>query len=202
MTTLQEYRKRKFRSIKDFAVASGYSASKASGILRGLYHLALSKDEVKHIASVLGISFVECADACDNTFAELKHYKGDDWKKTARTHKGIWERWRWEEDLMRVGRKAAETGDWREFREKTRFDWQEEARGQQRSQGSTTRSSSTASTCFQILGVSSTASASQIMAAFRAKVKAASDGKGGFTGDMDKLVQAKEQALDLLKTRA
>jgi hypothetical protein len=203
---LQEYRKRKFRYIKDFAAASGYGSSKASGILRGLYHMTLSKDEVRHVASVLGISFVECADACDNTYAELKGYKAyrDDWKKTARTHKGIWARWQWEDILLRDTKKAAESGDWTEYRKKY---WTDEtfARGKggswSSSDGSTWSHTSghTTSTadqdCFSVLGVPSTATVTQIKAAFRAKVKAASDGKGGFHGDMDKLVQAKEQAL-------
>lgn len=178
--TLQEYRQRKFKTIKAFAEAYGCGASKASGILRGLYHTTLSKDEVKHLAEVLGISFVECADACDNTFAELKHYKGDDWKKTARTHKGIWERWRWVDELLRDTDKAAKSGDWTEYRKKYAPPFTDERQYY--------------SSCFAILGIPPNATVEQIKAAFRSKVKASHE-QGHFTGDMDKLVQAKEKAL-------
>jgi hypothetical protein len=49
---------------------------------------------------------------------------------------------------------------------------------------------------FELLGLPLEATVEQILQAFRARVKAASDGKGGYQGDMDKLVQAKELALD------
>lgn len=45
------------------------------------------------------------------------------------------------------------------------------------------------------LGLSLNASRDVILATFRAKVKASADGKGGYTGDMDLLVKAKEKAL-------
>ncbi|SRR5579875_1285588 len=188
MPTLQEYRKRKYWTIKDFAMDYGCGATKASGILRGLYHETLSKDEVKHLANVLGISFVECADACDVTFAELKHLKGDAWKKTARTHRGIWARWQYEELLARDGKRAAQSGDWRAFRWKY-LPHEEEKRQTQE------RPNYAPATCWQILGIPASATPELIKAAFRAKVKAASDGKGGYREDMDRLVQAKEQAL-------
>jgi transcriptional regulator with XRE-family HTH domain len=149
--TLQDLRKRKYKTIKAFAEAYGCSPTKASGILRGLYHMALSKDDVKYLASVLGVSFLACAEACDNTFAALKNYKGDDWKKTARTHKGIFFGPLLQQEV------------------------------------------------FARLGVSANASEAEIMKAFRDKVKLASDGKGGYQGDMDKLVQDKEQALKLVR---
>lgn len=113
---LQDLRKRRYKTIKAFAEAYGCGSQKASGILRGLYHMTLSKDEVKHLALVLGVDFVECADACDNTYAAFKNYKGDEWKHTPRTHKGIWERWRWEEALCFMAKQAAASGDWTEYR--------------------------------------------------------------------------------------
>lgn len=186
---LQDYRKRKYRTIKAFAEAYGCGTQKASGILNGKYHATLSKNEVRHLASILGISFVECADACDSAFAELMHYKGDAWKRTARTHKGIWARWQWEEEIIRDTRKAAQSGDWTEYRRKY-----VSSDGDTRSQGYTSASAAR-ETCFTLLGISSLATASQIKQAFRNKVKAMADGKGGYRGDMDKLVQAKEQAL-------
>jgi hypothetical protein len=189
MATLQSLRGRKYPTIKAFAAAYGCSPTKASGILRGLYHMAMSKSMVKHLAEVLGVSFIECADACDNTFAELKGYRGDAWKRTPRTHKGIWERWRWEEELARDTMNAARSGDWTEYRRK--YTEQQDQQNKQRP----TERPSYALDCYSVLGISSSATATQIKQAFRAKVKAASDGNGGYRGDMHKLVQAKEQAL-------
>lgn len=176
MATLQDLRKRKFKTIKAFSEACGYGygPQKASGILRGLYHMTLSKDEVKYLASILGVSFVECADACDNTFAELKGYKGDDWKRTPRTRKGIWVRWQWEDDLYRDIRNARDTGDWTEYRKKYTNDG-----NNQRQQNNNQQTKTSTLDCFVLLGLSSTASVDQIKTAFRAKVKSSSDGKGG-----------------------
>lgn len=198
MATLQELRKRKFPTIKAFSQACGYGygPQKSSGILRGLYHMTLSKNEVKYLASILGVSFVECADACDNTFAELKCYKGDAWKQTARTHKGIWERWRWEEALCSETRKAAASGDWTEYRRK--YTNQDQ---QQRQKKYTANQQTYTIDCFSVLGIASSASCDQIKQAFRTKVKAASDGKGDYSGDMHKLVQAKEKALAYAQSR-
>lgn len=190
MATLQDLRKRRFRTIKLFAEAYGCGATKASEILRGHYHPGLSKDNVRHLASVLDVGFVECADACDNAFAELKGYRGDAWKRTPRTHKGIWERWRWEEEMVRDTMHAAQTGDWTEYRRK--YMYQQE---QQSKQPPPRERQSSALDCYSILGISSGATAEQIKSAFRAKVKAAADGNGGYRGDMHQLVQAKEQAL-------
>lgn len=189
MMTLQQLRGRKFGTIKAFAAAYGCGPQKASGILRGLYHMALSKDDVRYLASVLGVDFVTCADACDATFAESKGYRKDGWQRTPRTHKGIWERWRWEEALLRDTKKAAESGEWTEYRRK--YVHQREQQSKQQTQ----QRQSSALDCYSILGISSGATVAQIKEAFRAKVKAASDGKGGYRGDMHKLVMAKEQAL-------
>jgi hypothetical protein len=49
---------------------------------------------------------------------------------------------------------------------------------------------------FEVLGLPLEATVEQILQAFRARVKEASDGQGGYRGDMDRLVQAKELALD------
>ena len=194
MTTLQDYRLRHYRTIKAFAEAYGCGATKASGILRGLYHETLSKGEVQHLALVLGIGFLECADACDATYAELNHYKGDAWKKSARTHRGIWARWQYEELLVRDGKKAAQSGDWRAFRQK--YTPRQENRQQTQE-----RPNYTPATCWTILGIPTSATPEEIKAAFRLKVKAASDGHGGFRGDMDRLTQAKEQALAFVVAR-
>lgn len=190
MATLQDLRKRRYKTIKAFAEAYGCGPSKASGILHGLYHMVMSKSMVRHLAEVLGVDFVTCADACDATFAESKHYRKDGWQRTARTHKGIWERWRWEEDLARDTRRAAESGDWTEYRRK----YTQQQQQQQNRQQAAPRQTS-ALDCYSILGIAPGATSAQIKQAFRDKVKAASDGNGGYRGDMHKLVQAKEQAL-------
>jgi hypothetical protein len=49
---------------------------------------------------------------------------------------------------------------------------------------------------FELLGLPLEATVEQILQTFRTRVKEASDGKGGYRGDMDRLVQAKELALD------
>jgi hypothetical protein len=49
--------------------------------------------------------------------------------------------------------------------------------------------------CLNYLGLSARAGQSEIKQAFRQKVKAAADGKGGYTIDMDFLVKVKEKAL-------
>jgi hypothetical protein len=52
---------------------------------------------------------------------------------------------------------------------------------------------------FAVLGLTPNATREEVMQAFRQKVKAMADGKGGYTGDMDKLIKAKEQALKCLE---
>jgi hypothetical protein len=47
------------------------------------------------------------------------------------------------------------------------------------------------------LGLSSNATPEQVKQTFRNRVKAAADGKGGYRGDMDLLVTAKEKALQV-----
>lgn len=54
---------------------------------------------------------------------------------------------------------------------------------------------STRASALTFLGLTISASRQDILKAFRDKVKASSDGKGGYTGDMDLFVKAKEKAL-------
>lgn len=51
----------------------------------------------------------------------------------------------------------------------------------------------------RVLSVPEDANAEQVKAAFRGKVKAAATGDGGYSGDMDALVKAKEQVLNWLE---
>ena len=53
----------------------------------------------------------------------------------------------------------------------------------------------TKASALAFLGLPINADRNVILTAFRAKVKASADGKGGYTGDMDLLVKAKEKAL-------
>lgn len=49
------------------------------------------------------------------------------------------------------------------------------------------------------LGISKAETREQVIKAFRDRVKAHADGQGGYVGDMDQLVQAKEYALQHVK---
>lgn len=69
-TTLQDLRKAKFSTIKAFALACGFSTSKASTVLQGRHANAISTDEVRHIAGVLGVSFQEFVAAQSTSYAE------------------------------------------------------------------------------------------------------------------------------------
>ncbi len=61
---------------------------------------------------------------------------------------------------------------------------------------STSSISSAVREAFKVLGLAPGATAQDIKKAFRAKVKVAHDGNGGYKGDMDELVKAKETALE------
>jgi len=61
---------------------------------------------------------------------------------------------------------------------------------------STSSISSTVREAFTVLGLVPSATTQDIKKAFRTKVKAAHDGNGGYKGDMDELVKAKEVALE------
>jgi hypothetical protein len=96
------------------------------------------------------------------------------------------------EEVRRQQAKARQEQSAREAREREarRQREQEYARAHHFQSSSSSREKALAT-----LGLPSTATPAQIKAAFYAKVKAASDGRGGYTGDMDALTQAKEKAL-------
>lgn len=48
---------------------------------------------------------------------------------------------------------------------------------------------------FTAFGLTSSATREDVMSAYRQRVKDMADGKGGYTGDMDKLVEAKDKAI-------
>ncbi len=180
---LQDYRKRKFKTIKAFAEAYGCSASTAGHILQGRHHRTLRQSDVSLLAEVLDVSFDECVDACDNSayefikpFRQFEHWKEQD---------GLKAHWAYIEELLHNTQKAKDTGDW--------YQWQRQYQDPiDRLFGPLL-----AEECFRQLGLSASATPEQIKQAFRNKVKAMADGKGGYRGDMDVLVQAKEKALKL-----
>lgn len=61
--------------------------------------------------------------------------------------------------------------------------------------GKTSKKSKKSIDVLGLLGISAIENREQIMKAFRNRVKEMADGKGGYNGDMDLLVQAKERAL-------
>lgn len=96
---------------------------------------------------------------------------------------------RYQEELRRRQEQAAKEEKEREERaRKAEQERQKQAR--QRTQKIHTREQALA-----YLGLSFSADRAAIVKAFREKVKQAADGKGGYRGDMDLLVKAKEKAL-------
>jgi hypothetical protein len=203
---LQDYRKRKFRTIKAFAMAYGCSPSKAGMLLNGRYHLTLSKEEVVKIAALLGIPFETCVEACNESYAQHMGYKGDTWRHRKRRYKGrfheeLHARWQYVDDLLKGAEQARKSGDWASWH-KTYSDFDEGHKEQQSSNGSPQQQwKGSPLNCFTLLDLPMTATPEQIKAAFRAKVKQSADGKGGYKGDMDTLVNAKEVALKYVESR-
>jgi len=206
--TLQDLRKSKYKTIKQFAMAYGCSASKASMILQGRHQMVLSKDDVVKLAALFEVPFESCVKACDASYAEFK-LKNNQCNGELDTLK---KRWEWYETLRNGAEQAKQTDDWSFFRF-SRFEFHSyDARTGQHwhTSGSTQDNASgdgyihvhttPVSSCYALLGISQDATEAQIKQAFRDKVKAAHS-DGDFTGDMDKLVQAKEQALAGLKAR-
>lgn len=107
---------------------------------------------------------------------------------------------RWQVEQVRLAQEEAK----RQAEEKARRERQqqeEQARRQKERQQRTNSAAqksgilATKASALAYLGLSLNASRPAILAAFRAKVKASADGKGGYTGDMDLLVKAKEKSL-------
>lgn len=166
--TLQELRKRKFATIKDFAAAYGCSYSTACHLLNGKHHMTLTRQDVQRLADLFGASFDECIEAANNSFKQA--YPDRDptmWMLEAR--------WRWQEQIRDQPHEWASGKRDHPLRDLLSLD------------------------CFNALGLDSNATEQDIKIAFREKVKASADGKGGYAGDMDKLTQAKEQALNYVR---
>lgn len=72
---------------------------------------------------------------------------------------------------------------------------QEERRQREQAARRTTVAIQTREQALTFLGLTRYATSDEIKSAFRLKVKSASDGRGGYTVDMDQLVTAKEKAL-------
>jgi transcriptional regulator with XRE-family HTH domain len=165
-TTLQDLRKAKYPTIKAFAASWGYSTSKASYLLRGKYQYTITKEEVQKLADILEVSFDQVVDAANNTYMEDRDFVLDrDWK--------LKDRWVHQEKIYEEARKWSESRDRGHFYT-INLPWRD---------------------TFSFLGLTSSATEAEIKHAFRDKVREMADGKGGYNGDMDKLVQAKEKAL-------
>lgn len=85
-----------------------------------------------------------------------------------------------------------------ERRQREREYWAEQERKRQEQERASLRRSvpfTSKSDALEYLGLGFNATREDVVQAFRAKVKAASDGKGGFAGDMDLLTKAKKRAL-------
>ena len=169
--TLQDLRKAKFPTIKAFASAYGVSTPKASYLLRGRYQYTITKGEVQRLYDVFEVSFDDAVDAVNNTYLENKEWVlARDWK--------LKDRWERQERIY------AEYVKWKKQRDQ----------GQMYTIFLPDRYN-----IFGSLGLTSNATETDIRTAFRNKAKALSDGKGGYNGDMDRLVQAKEKALAYVK---
>jgi transcriptional regulator with XRE-family HTH domain len=168
--TLQDLRKRTFKTIKDFAAACGFSSSKASMLLQGRYHMTLSRDEAQHLSEVLGVTFDACVSAANSSW--------DEWCVKEKRHgpsKDYWDlRTRWAREDQ----------------------WEEEVR-QWKARGGTDRIIFALESLEALapFALPPSATKEDVLKAFREKVKSMADGKGGYTGDMDALVQSKEKAL-------
>lgn len=106
------------------------------------------------------------------------------------------ERKAWEEKERL--RKEQEERERQERRERERQYWEEQERLRKEKESARLRGRvpfASKSEALDYLGRSFNATQEQIKQAFRSKVKAASDGKGGYKGDMDILTKAKERAL-------
>lgn len=122
-------------------------------------------------------------------------------------HNEAWQREqfkKWQVERAQQAREAAERArqaEEQDRRERQRRE-QEERERRQREQQQRERIASqkytilaTKASALAYLGLTLAANRQDILQAFRDKVKASSDGKGGYSGDMDLLVKAKEKAL-------
>lgn len=167
-TTLQDLRKAKYPTIKAFALAYGVSTSKASYLLRGKYQYTITKEEVQNLANIFEVSFDEAVDAVNNTYFESRQWPHDRYWKL----KDRWERQEKAQKKYEEWKRQRETGrSWTII-----FPWEN-------------------ASIFNTLGLTSSATETEIKQAFRDRVREMADGQGGYNGDMDKLVQAKEKAL-------
>ena len=182
MPTLQDLRKAKYKTTAVFAIAYGCSIGVCNALLKGLHHNTLSRKDIEHLAEVLGVSFDACV-AAEN--ASYKEYIG-----TQRPYQSLQEQWEQRDMWASAAFKGAKFDDWSEWEA---LQQKEREEFQRRSSAFSTPSSQLDS--LALLGLSHNATHTQIKEAFRQKVKDASDGQGGYNVDMDKLVQAKEQAL-------
>lgn len=205
--TLQSLRKAKYKTIKQFAMAYGCSQSKASMILQGRYQTTLTKDEVVQLAALFEVPFDTCIAACNASYAEWKEKNNYPPMRESNVD-SLKKRWAWEEKLRKDTEEAAKSGDWTHWRftfgySSSGASWGTSGSSHNHNSGSTHfyKSTTPLQSCYQLLGISQNATEAQIKQAFRQKVKQMHDGNGGYTGDMDELTKAKEQALKQLTAR-
>jgi plasmid maintenance system antidote protein VapI len=169
--TLQELRQQKFRTVKAFAEVWGCSPSTGSNILNGRHHLVFTREEILRLAILFGVSFDKCVQAADETF-RVSH-------NTTMASDDYWRlnnRWVREESIKNSYRQWSAKGG----RDRILFAIE-------------------SLDIFTPFGLSSDATKEDVLRAFRDKVKSMADGKGGYTGDMDALVKAKERALEFIQ---
>lgn len=173
MATLADLQQKKFSTIKAFAEAYGVSPSTASIILKGKHHRTFTRNDIQRLADIFGVSFQECVMAADETFA--CYHQGNPSLMAA---------WKLETRWQKEERFQEDFRQWQAKGGKDRIIFAIEAIG-----------------IFEPFGLTSNATEADIKRAFREKVKAMADGNGGYNGDMDKLVQAKEKAIAFVQGR-
>jgi hypothetical protein len=134
---------------------------------------------------------------CNTDAKDMHHAYASQDERTQREEE-TWQRHA--ADRERKAREQAEkvAREWAEHEERQRKAREEQERQRQEQERARVRrqvSIATRAQALVYLGVSGTVNRTTILQAFRDRVKRASDGKGGYTEDMDLLVKAKEKAL-------
>lgn len=144
---------------------------------------AFAQEQAKRQAEAKTKAEKEAKEREEAEFAQwqCKYIHNEDWQK---------EQFKlWKKEQERKAREEVER------KEKQRRDEQQARYERERINTQKRNILATKANALAYLGLPINASRDVILAAFRAKVKAFSDGQGGYTGDMDLLVRAKKTAL-------